>query len=337
MKSRHWMCGVGLVLLVLSFLVWVGASQAEAQVLRMKLAHFADEGHPGHLAAKMFAENVSKRTNGQIKIDIFPNNVLGSPPEQAEQVKMGTTDMGLPTQGQFDKWIKAMGVVMLPFAYDDYDHVHRTVDGPAFQWFRQLAEKEGFILLSNWEYGFRNLTNNKRPVNTPEDVKGLKVRVPPEIQIGAAFEAMGAVTTVIAFPELYMALAQGVADGQDNPISVIYFMKFYEVQKHLAVTRHIYNNMIHTISAKTWAKLTPEQKTIFQEESKRAGAFMRQQIMSQEEDLIAKMQQAGTQVTRPNLALFRAAMKPAYDKISKYAGEENTKKYLEFVEAARKK
>jgi tripartite ATP-independent transporter DctP family solute receptor len=230
-----------------------------------------------------------------------------------------------------------MGVVMLPFAYDDYDHVHRVVDGPAFEWFSQMAEKEGFILLSNWEYGFRNLTNNKRPINTPEDVKGLKVRVPPEIQIGAAFEAMGAVTTVIAFPELYMALAQGVADGQDNPISVIYFMKFYEVQKHLAVTRHIYNNMIHTISAKTWAKLTPEQKTIFQEESKQAGAFMRQQIMSQEEDLIAKMQQAGTQVTRPNLALFRAAMKPAYDKISKYAGEENAKKYMEYVEAARKR
>jgi len=120
------MCGVGVVLLVLSFLVWVGAGKAEAQVLRMKLAHFADEGHPGHLAAKQFAEAVDKRTNGQIKIDIFPNNQLGSPPQQAEQIRLGTTDMGLPTQGQFDKWIKAMGVVMLPFAYDDYDHVHRT-------------------------------------------------------------------------------------------------------------------------------------------------------------------------------------------------------------------
>jgi tripartite ATP-independent transporter DctP family solute receptor len=313
------------------------ASRAEAQALRMKFAHFADEGHPGHLAAKQFVEAVEKRTNGQIKIDIFPNNQLGSPPEQAEQIRLGATDMGLPTQGQFDKWIKAMGAVMLPFAYDDYDHVHRTVDGPAFQWFGQLAEKEGFVLLSNWEYGFRNLTNNRRPINAPEDVKGLKIRVPPEMQIGAAFQALGAQTTVIAFPELYMALKQGVADGEDNPVSVIYFMKFYEVQKHLALTRHIYNNMIHTISAKTWAKLTPEQKTIFQEESKRAGAFMRQQIVSQEADLVAKMQQAGTQVTRPNLALFRAAMTPAYDRIFKYVGEESGKKYMEYVEAARKK
>ena len=303
----------------------------------MKFAHFADEGHPGHLAAKQFAEAVEKRTNGEIKIQIFPNNVLGSPPEQAEQVKMGATDMGLPTQGQFDKWIKALGVVMLPFAYDDYDHVHRTLDGPCFDWFKGLAEKEGFILLSNWEYGFRNLTNGKKPINSPEDVKGLKIRVPPEMQMTAAFQAMGAVTTVIAFPELYMALAQGVADGEENPVSVIYFMKFYEVQKHLALTKHIYNNMIHTISAKTWAKLTPEQKAIFQEESKKAGAYMRQQVMAQEDDLVKKMQAAGTQVTRPDLSLFRAAMKPAYDKISAYAGPENVKKFMEYVEAARKK
>jgi tripartite ATP-independent transporter DctP family solute receptor len=312
-------------------------SVAKAQVLRMKFAHFADEGHPGHLAAKMFVEAVEKRTNGQIKIDIFPNNMLGSPPEQAEQIKLGTTDMGLPTEGQFDKWIKAMAVVMLPFAYDGYDHVHRVLDGPCFQWFSQMADKEGFVLLSNWEYGFRNMTNNKRPINSPEDVKGLKIRTPPEMQIAATFQALGAQTVVIAFPELYMALSQGVADGQDNPVSVIYFMKFYEVQKYLALTKHIYNNMIHTISAKTWVKLTPEQKTIFQEESRKAGAYMRQLVVSQEDDVVAKMKQAGMQVTQPDLAPFRAAMKPAYEKIGKYAGEENVKKFMEYVEAARKK
>ena len=337
MKSNRWVWSALVLVLTAFLVVWTGGGTAEAQVLTMKLAHFADEGHPGHLAAKMFAENVAKRTNGQIKIDIFPNNTLGSPPEQAEQVKLGTTDMGLPTEGQFDKWLKGFGVVMLPFLYDDYAHVHRALDGPAFQWFSQMAEKEGFILLSNWEYGFRNLTNNKRPVNNPEDVKGLKVRVPPEMQIGAAFEALGAQTTVIAFPELYMALAQGVADGEDNPVSVIYFMKFYEVQKNLALTKHIYNNMIHTISAKSWAKLTPEQKTIFREESKRAGDWMRQQVESQEGDVVTKMQAAGMQVTRPDLAPFRKAMTPAYDKICKYAGEDNCKKWMEYVEAARKK
>ncbi len=313
------------------------ASRAEAQVLRMKFGHFMEEGHPGHQAAKMFAAAVEERTKGRIKIDIFPANTLGAPPEVAEQVRLGVTDMSLPTSGQLDKWVKAYGAVMLPFAYNDYDHAHRVMDGPSFQWFSQMAEKEGFILLSTWEYGFRQITNNKRPINTPADVRGLKLRVPPEVQIQSAFEAMGAVTAVVAFPEVYMALAQGVVDGQDNPIPVIYFMKFYEVQKYLAITRHIYNSSIHALSAKTWAKLSPEQKTIFQEESVKAGAFMRQQIVSQEEELITKMQAAGVQVTRPDPAPFRAAMGPAYERIGKYAGEENVKKFREFVEAARKK
>ena len=269
--------------------------------------------------------------------EMYPNNALGSPPDVAEQVRVGTTDMSAPTSGQLDKWIKAYGVVMLPFAYDDYDHAHRVVDGPSFDWFKQMAEKEGFILLANWEWGFDNITNSKRPINSPADMKGLKMRVPPEVQIQAAMEALGAVTTIISFPEVYMALAQGVADGQENPIATIYYTKFYEVQKYLALTRHVYNNMIHTISVKSWAKLTPEQKTIFQEESLKAGAYMRQLMVSQEGDLIAKMEKAGVQVTRPDLAAFRALMGPAYKRVDEYAGADNVKKYQEFIEAARKK
>ena len=144
-------------------------------------------------------------------------------------------------------------------------------------------------------------------------------------------------TTVIAFPELYMALAQAVADGQDNPIATIYYNKLYEVQKHLAITRHVYNNQIHVVSAKTWAMLSPEHKRIFREASQLAGTYMRQQVQAEEDELIAKMEKAGVQVTRPDLDPFRAAMGPAYERVAKYAGEENAKKFREFVEAARKK
>ena len=122
-----------------------------------------------------------------------------------------------------------------------------------------------------------------------------------------------------------------------TPFAVIYHNKFYEVQKHLALTRHVYNNMIHVVSVKTWAKLTPEQKKIFKEESKAAGALMRKAIMDKEADLIAKMEKAGVKVTRPDLAPFRAAMGPAYERIGKYAGEENVKTFMKFVEGARKK
>jgi tripartite ATP-independent transporter DctP family solute receptor len=319
------------------FISLTGFSKAEAQVVQMKFAHYAEETHPANVAAKQFAAKVEERTKGQVKIAIYPANVLGSPPEQAEQVRLGAIDMGLPTQGQLDKYVKAFSAVMLPFVYDDYDHVHRTLDGPSMDWFAPLAEKEGFVVLCNWEYGFRNLTNNKRPILKPDDVKGLKIRTPPEIQLQAAIEALGGIVTKIAFPEVYMALAQNVVDGQENPIAVIYYNKFYEVQKNLALTRHVYNNMIHVVSTKAWAKLTPEQQKIFREESKSAGAYMRKAIMDEEADLIAKMEKAGIKVTRPDLAPFRAAMGPAYERIGKYAGEDNVKRFMKFVEDARKK
>lgn len=319
------------------FISLTGFSKAEAQVVQMKFAHYAEETHPANVAAKQFAAKVEERTKGQVKIAIYPANVLGSPPEQAEQVRLGAIDMGLPTQGQLDKYVKAFSAVMLPFVYDDYDHVHRTLDGPSMDWFAPLAEKEGFIVLCNWEYGFRNLTNSKRPILKPDDVKGLKIRTPPEIQLQAAIEALGGIVTKIAFPEVYMALAQNVVDGQENPIAVIYYNKFYEVQKNLALTRHVYNNMIHVVSTKAWAKLTPEQQKIFREESKSAGAYMRKAIMDEEADLIAKMEKTGIKVTRPDLAPFRAAMGPAYERIGKYAGEDNVKRFMKFVEDARKK
>jgi tripartite ATP-independent transporter DctP family solute receptor len=306
-----------------------------AAPLTLRWAHFAQEDHPANTAAKQFATRVAARTEGAIKINIFPNNVLGGPPEQAQQIKLGTIDMGLPTQGQLDKYDTAFAAVMLPFVFDGPAHVFRVLDGPAMEWLAPLAEKQGFILLRNWEYGFRNVTNSVRPINAPDDVKGLKLRTPPELQIQASMEALGAVVQAIAFPELYLALSQKVVDGEENPIAVIYFNKFYEVQKHLAITRHIYNNMIHTVSAVTWKKLTPQQQAIFREESASAGDLMRKLIADDEADQIRKLEAAGMQVTRPDLAPFRARMDPAYKRIADYAGEANVKKFRAMVEQRR--
>ena len=306
---------------------------SRAAPLTMRFAHFAAEDHPANIAAKQFADRVESRTNGAIKINIFPNNVLGGPPEQAQQIKLGTIDMGLPTQGQLDKYDTAFAAVMLPFIWDSPQHVFRVLDGPAMAWLAPLAEKQGFILLRNWEYGFRNVTNTVRPINTPDDVKGLKLRTPPELQIQASMEALGATVQAIAFPELYLALSQKVVDGEENPIAVIYFNKFYEVQKHLALTRHIYNNMIHTVSAAAWNKLNPGQQAIFREESTSAGDLMRKLIGDQEDDQIKKIEAAGMLVTRPDLAPFRALMGPAYERIAAYAGADNVKKFREMAEA----
>ena len=306
-----------------------------AAPLTLRFAHFGAEDHPSNIAAKQFSNRVESRTDGAIKINIFPNNVLGGPPEQAQQIKLGTIDMGLPTQGQLDKYDKAFAAVMLPFIWDSPQHAFRVLDGPVMAWLAPLAEKQGFILLRNWEYGFRNVTNIVRPINTPDDVKGLKLRTPPELQIQASMEALGATVQAIAFPELYLALSQKVVDGEENPIAVIYFNKFYEVQKYLAITRHIYNNMIHTVSAIAWAKLSPGQQAIFREESAAAGDLMRKTIGDQEADQIKKIEAAGMQITRPDLAPFRALMGPANARIAAYAGADNVKKFQQMADQGR--
>ena len=252
------------VIVILLVSIPLAHGQATAQIV-MKLGHFAADSHPGNLASKMFAEGVEKRTNGQIKVTIYPNNALGSPPEVLEQNILGAVDMSLPTQGQLGKYSKKFNCVMLPFAFKDYAQADKVLDGPFLKWAVPDLDKAGLVFLSNWEWGFRNLTNSKRPVKVPADVKGLKIRTPPELPTQAAMEALGAVVATINFNELQMALKQGVVDGQENPIAVIYSNKIYETQKYLTMTGHNYNTMVHVISKKTWDKLTPEQQKIVRE------------------------------------------------------------------------
>ena len=307
-----------------------------ANAVELRFAHYAAEDHPGHLAAMMFAEAVEARTNGEVTISIFPANQLGSPPEQLEQVMLGLLDMTVPTQGTLQGHIREFSVVMMPFVFDDYQHAWRVLDGPFAEWTAPLMEDAGLVLLSNWEYGFRNVTNNVQPVETPADMDGLRMRTPPEIQLQAAMEAAGATVEQIAFPELPMALRQGVVDGQENPLAVIYHYNLFEVQDHLALTRHVYNSMVHVISTETWAALTPEQQQILVEESQAAASLYREENLRQEADLVERLQsEGGMTVTNPDPAAFREVMDPAYERIAEYAGSDNVAQFLEMVESER--
>lgn len=308
------------------------AGSANAADVTLKLAHFAAENHPGHLAAVQFAEKVSERTDGAVEVEIYPANQLGSPPEQLEQTVLGAVDMNLPTQGGLDKYEKAFGTVMTPFAFSSYEQAHEVLDGPFHDWAAPKLEEQGLVLLSTWEYGFRNITNGVRPIVTPADVEGLKLRTPPELQIVAALEGLGASTTQIAFPELPNALNQGVVDGQENPIGVIYHFKLNEFQDHLALTRHVYNSMTHVINKEVWDSLTEEQQTVLREESKAAATMMREAVIAQEEEEIAALEEAGMKVTRPDLAPFAELMGPARDRVAEYSGKENMDTFLGFLE-----
>ena len=320
---------------ILALVFVMGLSAVSEAKMVLKLGHYANAEHAGNKAAQMFAEGVAKRTNGEITVELYPNNELGNPPEVLEQNVLGVIDMSLPTQGQLAKYSKKFGCVMLPFAFDGYDHAYKVLDGPFLKWAEKDLDEAGLIFLSNWEWGFRNLTNSIRPVNTPDDVKGLKVRTPPELSNQSAMEALGATVQTIQFSELPMALKQGVVDGQENPVSVIYSYKIYETQKYLAMTGHTYNSMVHVMSKKTWSKLTPEQQQIVREESKKAGDFMRATLREAETDQIKKLEELGMEVTYPNVALFKAKMSPAYERMKASVGEENLTEFLKMLEEAK--
>jgi len=327
-----------LMAILVLFVVFVPLTHlraAEPAAIQMKLGHFAAESHPGNVAVKMFADAVEKRTNGKIKIANYPNNALGSPPEVLEQNILGAVDMSLPTQGQLGKYSKKFNCVMLPFLYENYAHADKVLDGPFIKWAAPDLDKAGLVFLSNWEWGFRNLTNSKRPVNKPEDVKGLKIRTPPELPTQAAMEALGAVVATISFSELQMALKQGVVDGQENPIAVIYANKLYETQKYLTMTGHNYNTMVHVISKKVWDKLTPDQQKIIKEESVKAGNYMRKAVRDGEAQEIAELKKLGVEVSTPDKAPFKKLMGPAYDRMKAIADEENINAFVKMVEAAK--
>lgn len=303
------------------------------EVIHMKLAHQAATDHPANIAAQQFADNVRERTGGMIDIEIFPNNELGSPDEQLEQSVLGVVDMSLPTQGSLDKYSKKFATVMMPFVFENYEHAYRVLDGPFFEWVKDDLEDQGLHLVGSWDYGFRCLTNSKHPVEHPDDVRGLKIRTPGEIQLKSCMEALGAEVQQIALNELDMAMRQGVVDGQENPLSTIYFNNMYETQKYLTLDRHVYNSMNLVMSKKVWDSLTDEYQEIITEECKNAAETMRELTKTGDDDYIQKLKDKGMEVTEVDPAEFAAKMEPSYKAIAEYAGsQEYIDTFLEMVE-----
>jgi tripartite ATP-independent transporter DctP family solute receptor len=312
-----------------------GETQKAQKPITLRLAHISDTEHPSHKGALLFKKLVEERTNGLVKIEIFPNSSLGSAPEYTEQIKLGTVDLGLSTSGQLQVWVPNYGAVMIPFLFDDYEHAHRALDGKAGQLLADMALKENFVVLANWEWGFREITNSKLPITRPADIAKLKMRVPNEIQLQAMYETLGATTAVVAFPELYMALAQGVVDGQCNPVATIFFQKFYEVQDYMSVTNHVYNTQMLVMSDKVWNKLPAETQSILKDAAMEAGQKVRELTISSEEDLISQLEDKGMQVNYPDLEPFREKMGPAIDRIAEFSGREFTQQFIDLVDQVR--
>lgn len=304
--------------------------------VELKLTHPADLSHPVHIEADAMAKRIAERTKGEVKITIFPNNALGSPVEAAQQTRLGAIDMMLLNPANIEALSKTIGVINIPYQFDSYEHAHRALDVTGRDFIAEQLKAAGFTWIANFEWGFRALTNSRRPINGPQDVQGLKLRVPPELAIKAAFEALGASTQTIAFQEVYLALANNLVDGQDNPVGTTFAAKFFEVQKHIALTRHIYASIMFCANPRSWTnKLNEAQRQIVSEEAATAGAAARKGVRENEESNLAAMQKSGVAVTRPDVGPFREKMEPAYAQLRKALGEDTWNTWTKLVAAAR--
>jgi tripartite ATP-independent transporter DctP family solute receptor len=299
--------------MLLSAFIGVANSQAQDKFV-LKYATSLGEDSAYYKGAVALAEAAKQLSNGRLTIQIFANAQLGNDRDMIEGMQLGSIDLASPSTGAMGAVVPAATVLDLPYIFDDHQHVYRVLDGPFSEQLYKLFDSAGFHPLGYWEIGFRNLTNKVRPVQTPADVKGLKLRTLPAAIHQRAWSLVGAQPVALDFTELYNALNTGVVDGQENPFNIILLGKLHEVQKYLSVTRHIYGTAPTSVSDKTWAKLPPDLRQILKEAVARSTPIQRQAAGGNEGAQLAKLKSFGMIVVEnPDRAAFQKAMQPAWE------------------------
>jgi tripartite ATP-independent transporter DctP family solute receptor len=290
---------------------------ALAQERRFKVALQNPPGHPLELGATKFAELVAAKSGGKMKVNVFAGGTLGGDAANVSALQGGTIEFVMLNSGILASQVKDFEVFDFPFMFANGKEADAVVDGPFGQKMHAKLADKGLIGLAYTELGFRNITNSKRPINTVDDIAGLKLRVIPNAINVDWVKALGANPTPLAFPEVYAALEQKAIDGQENPLNVILANKFAEVQKHLALTNHQYNPQSIIFSKKVWDTLTPEQRKVLQDSATEAAKYQRQVNRDKAAGDLDTLKKAGMQVTElspAEQAKLRDKLKPVIDK-----------------------
>lgn len=294
------------------FMPMINANAQEK--INLKYATSLSEDSSYYKGALALAESANKLSNGRMTIQIFANAQLGNDRDMIEGMQLGSIDLSSPSTGAMGAVIPAATVLDLPYIFDDNDHVYRTLDGPFSNEIFKLFDGVGFHPLGYWEIGFRNLTNKIRPVHTPSDVKGMKLRTLPAVIHQKAWSLVGAQPVAIDFTELYNALQTGVVDGQENPYNIILLGKLHEVQKHLSITKHIYGAAPTSVSDKTWTKLSPEMQKVLKDAVLYSTPIQRNAASGNEGSQLDQLRKFGMQIVEsPDRVAFQKAMLPAWD------------------------
>ncbi|MBZ4686587.1 MAG: TRAP-type transport system periplasmic protein [Clostridia bacterium] len=297
-----------------------GEKKDEPIVLRVSHTLAPDSHYQAGL--EKFEELVEQKTDGKIDVQIFGSAQLGSERDAIEGVSLGTLEMTLTSTAPLANFSKAFLVFDLPFIFTDRESAYKAMDGEVGQKMLKDLESKGIKGLGLWENGFRNLTNSVRPINKPEDVKGLKIRLMENPVHMATFQTLGANPTPMPFGELFTALQQQTVDGQENPLIIIDTSKFYEVQDHLAMTGHFYAPAALLMNKKLFDELDADLQKAIIEAADEAKKFERQFCIDKEKELLEKLKEKGMQVTFPDKEEFRKATMPVYEQFQDEIGKE---------------
>ncbi len=310
--------------LILGMALGLGLLAAASAQTTMRISiSIAQNSHQG-IAIDTFAKEVEKRTGGRYKIQTFYSGSLGGERESIEAVQLGTQELAFSSTGPIPNFVPETKILDVPFLFRDKAHARAVLDGPIGQEMLTKFDAKGFKALAWGENGFRHMTNSKRDVKGPEDLKGLKMRTMENPVHIAAYKGLGIVTTPMAFPEVFTALQQGTVDGQENPLSVIMASKFDQVQKHLTLTGHVYSPAIFVMNKAAFDKLSAADKQAFVDAAKEGTKANRARVDADDAAGVTELRAKGmTVIDNIDKAKFVAMLAPVNAEFEKQFGKAN--------------
>lgn len=285
---------------------WRVESQAQARNI-IKFAYLGSPEDARHRSALLFQEIVEDQSQGAIQVELYYGGQLGGDRDAIEGVKLGTIEMTVAGAGIFANFEPRMGVTAIPFLFGSFEDAWAFNDSKLYSRVTDRLRARGIRVLGHWDNGFRCITNSVRPIRSPDDLRGLKIRTPENPIILATMNALGASPSPLPWTELYMALQQGAFDGQENPIPTIFVNKLFETQKYLSITNHVYEPMPVVMSEYFWQGLDDQEQRLIERAAKQTQDFNRNLVRTMTDELLVQLEAKGMIVTHPDRDAFRRA------------------------------
>ena len=304
---------------------WLAAALAssvlaqDAQERTIKFGHLNNADHPVSFGVKRFAELLAVKSGGKLKVQEFPASSLGNEMQQQSALQGGVQEMSAPATTSLAGIVKEFGLIDFPFAVANFAQADALLDGPFGSALLAKLPEKGLVALGYWDLGFRNVTNSKRPITKPEDLDGLKLRVIPNPVFLDTFKAFKANPVPMPFAELYGALEAKAVDGQENPFAVILSNKFFEVQKYVSATNHVYAANIVLVSKRFWDRLSPAEQRWMHEAANESRGYQRQVSRAAAQRAVAELQAKGMQfneLTPAEQARMAQIARPVTDRLA---------------------